>query len=107
MTLLMILTELTICRGDQQAALFFLDEARLLTERGVLLRNRDVALYHYYRWKIGAVDEDERERARAAAHMALERELESFGEAEYRSAFLATRSYGAMARELLERPGQT
>ena len=52
LTLLMVLTEIAMDKDHGNEARFFLSEAGLLIDRGVLLRNRDVALYHYFRSRL-------------------------------------------------------
>lgn len=101
MTLLMILTELSIAQADEPAALFFLEEARLLAGRGVLLRNRDTLLFHYYRSELAAGAEEEKSSARQLASEALNRELDNIGEKQLTDSFLQTRSFGRIARDLL------
>ena len=101
LTLLMVLAEIAAAAGDATRLRFLMTEARLLLERGVLLRNRDVVLYHYHRALLAEQeDPPEAEAARGAARDLLTRELANIGE-PHAGAFLAVRSFGAVHRALV------
>jgi tetratricopeptide (TPR) repeat protein len=98
LTLLMILVETAVLEGDEEKARFFLSEADLLLERGVLVRRRDVLLYHYYHSALFAEDADS---SRRAASEILGQEIECLGEDRFVEAFLATRRFRAVQSELM------
>ncbi len=98
LTLLMVLAELAWEAGETNRVTFLMTEAQLLVERGVLLRNRDLVLYHYYR-TVRTAAPDEAPASRKAAREALLREIVNIGE-ENKDAFLATRSYRQIYGEL-------
>ncbi|MBU8912799.1 MAG: AAA family ATPase [Spirochaetales bacterium] len=109
LTLLMILAEIAMSEDRldkdghdaprENEAEFLLFEAGLLIDRGVLLRNRDVALYHYFRSRL-AEDSTEAEAAANAARAALRREIDCIGDDELVAAFMQVRSFGRISREL-------
>jgi hypothetical protein len=103
LTLLMVVAEIAVTTGRKRDAGFALAEAKLLCKRDVLLRNRDVTLYHYFR-SLFEPDPAETEAAREAARSALLRELDCIGEEKLVQAFLRVRSFGHMHRDLCGTP---
>ena len=97
LTLLMVLVETAVIKGDHERARFFLSEADLLLERGVLVRRRDVLLYHYYHFTLLPADAGS---SREKAMEILRRELHSLDEDRFVEAFLATRRFRAIRAEL-------
>jgi class 3 adenylate cyclase len=98
LTLLMVLVEMAAIEEDSDRARFFLNEADLLLESGMLVRPRDVMLYHYYR---SALADGSPEESRKAATDTLERELTELAEPGRIEAFLQTRRYGTIYAELI------
>lgn len=96
-TLLLLLVELSWTRDDRDAARFYLTEASFLCARGHLLRNRDMLLYSYYQWRLadGASTRD-----KETALNLLELELQRIGDHSLVQAFLSTRRFATIAREL-------
>ncbi|MEE8440965.1 MAG: adenylate/guanylate cyclase domain-containing protein, partial [Spirochaetia bacterium] len=108
LTLLMVLAEIAMDeeRSDEDRpdrAKFLVSEAGLLIDRGVLLRNRDVALYHYFRSRL-AEDPVETEAAANAARLTLRREMACIGNDELVAAFMHVRSFGKISKDLLVDP---
>ncbi len=80
MTLLMILVEVASRRDEPKAFDYYLAEAKLLFESGMLLANRDLLLFHFHSFR-STLDEEERESYRIAAKQAWTRETAAIGEA--------------------------
>jgi class 3 adenylate cyclase/tetratricopeptide (TPR) repeat protein len=99
LTLLMVLAQIACESGNEERMAFVMTEARLLVERGALLRNRDLLLFHYHASQRAPAGSPEAADARAAARNALARELQNVGP-DHRDAFLAIGSYGRIEREL-------
>lgn len=100
LTLLMVLVEAAFAEGGQDAAEFYLHEASLLVDHGVLVPNRDLILYHYYRSRC-ANDDEELEKHRRAAVQALEREYTAIGSDERLREFHRVRSFGRVHEQLV------
>jgi tetratricopeptide (TPR) repeat protein len=97
LTLLMVLVEAAVIREELPRARFFLSEADLLLDRGVLVRPRDVMMYHFYRATLtDAPPPGERE----AAAETMNAVLECLSESAHVAAFLKTRRYAAIHAEL-------
>ena len=101
LTILMVLVPTASAVGDGDAAGFYLEEADLLVDSGVLLNSRDLMLYHYYRSRSDATDE-RRAAHRELAAAALRREIESIGEPDLVENLLATRGLDRIHQELLQ-----
>ena len=101
LTLIMVLVELALGDGDEAATAFYLKEAELLIVCGVLLPNRDLILYHYYRWRTASTDEV-RAQARMDASAAFTRELDNVGEPRLQTALLSVRGLDRVRREILD-----
>ncbi|MFW5683313.1 MAG: adenylate/guanylate cyclase domain-containing protein [Spirochaetota bacterium] len=100
LTILMVLVEVAFAEGDQAAVEFYLREAELLTESGVLVPNRDAMLFHYYRSR-NAEDDNDREYHRSAGASALRHEIESIADDRLVERFLRIRNYERVHRDLL------
>jgi class 3 adenylate cyclase len=103
-TLLILLVELYRRQGKEREAEFFLAEAEFHVSAGVLLSNRDLILYFWYKSLIEA-----RETAEMYRHEAYERlglELERIDEA-YHPVFLAMREYGTIQKMMEEEHDQS
>ena len=99
-TLLMVLVSVATAVGDTEAAGFYLEEAGLLVDSGVLLNSRDRMLYHYFRAGSAVIDEHRAvHRERAAA--ALRREIDAIGEPGLIENLFATRGLRQIHQELL------
>jgi len=90
-SLLMIIVEIAINREDTDKILFFLDEAKMLLETGMLIHRRDKLMYHYYRSVYG--DEEIRERSLLKARNLLTEELENMEGPETTSCLLSFGPY--------------
>lgn len=101
LTLLMILTEIAFDAGRREETRFLLTEAGLLLDRGVLLRNRDVALYYHFRSRMEQ-DEELAGSWASEAQKSMRREMENLGDDEYVSALLRIRSYGQIAGDVFD-----
>jgi len=97
MTLLMILLECAHRSGDEHAVGFYLNEAILLVDSGVLLANRDLIQFHYFRSLYGGRDPD---ACRNQAREALIREQSAIGEPKLIQRFLSLGSFGAIAGQI-------
>ena len=102
-SLLITLATVSHAENDPAGAGFFLDEAELLAGSGVLVSNRDLMLYHYYR---GRLDDDEQDRAghRKDAAGALRRELAAIADPDLTASFLAIPIFERVHQELLGEP---
>jgi hypothetical protein len=90
-SLLMIIVEIAINREDTGKVLFFLDEAKMLLETGMLIHRRDKLMYHYYCSVYG--DEEFREESLLTARNLLTEELENMEGPENTSCFLSFGPY--------------
>jgi tetratricopeptide (TPR) repeat protein len=101
-TLLLLLVEINVDRGDAEAARFFLEEASFLVELQPMLRNRDLILYHYFAAKLDFDDAPDEHRARALEH--LETERRNIGNPVLFQNLLRQRCFGAIAGEMEGQP---
>ena len=98
LTLLMVLVEIATRRDEESTASYYLAEADLLVDSGMLVPNRDLLLYHYHRYRT-ATDESQRDRHFAAAKDAWSREIVAIGE-ERLPEFLRLSAIHRVHREL-------
>ena len=100
LTLLMVLVETAVAEGHHEAAEFYLHEADLLVESGMLVPNRDMVIYHYYRARSSENDE-RREFHRSAGASALRHELDAIDDDRLTEVFLTIRNFERIHRDLL------
>ena len=97
-TLLLLLVEINVRRGDRESASFFLEEAAFLVELQPLLRNRDLILFHYFAAETRFDATPQEHRARAREH--LETERRNIGNGALFQNFLRLRCFGEIAHEI-------
>jgi class 3 adenylate cyclase len=100
LTQMMVLTEIAMRETRHDEARFLLSEAGLLINRGVLLKNRDLVLYHYYQSRLTENAADSAAEA-DAARATLRRELVCIGDENLVAALMQVRSFGRISRDLL------
>jgi len=99
LSLLMVLVDIAFAEGAMGVVDFYLQEADLLVDSGVLVPNRERVLYHYYRMR-RSEDSEERDRHRARANDALRQETRAIADDALIATFLELPTYARVHRDL-------
>jgi len=99
LSLLMVLVDIAFAEGAMGVVDFYLQEADLLVDSGVLVPNRERVLYHYYRMR-RSEDSEERDRHRARATDALRQETGAIADDALIATFLELPTYARVHRDL-------
>ena len=97
-TVVMLLVQMAVRRGDPEEARFFLREGSYFFTTGLLLPSKDVILYYYHAGVL--LGGEAAERSTGMARSLLEDEKARIGESELVANFLATRGFGDIQNEL-------